>query len=244
MSWDDRQRALLEAMGYRVFSVAPGAEPSAAVPTGVEPPPAEPARPAVLQAPAVRPTTRAELEGLDLDALRQATAACTACPLGAQRRNAVFGSGSTTPQWLVLTEPPDEAADASGEVLPGPAGKLLDHMLTAAGLSRDAVFVTPVLKCRPPRGRPAEAAELQACSGILGRQIALLQPRLVLAMGRQSAQSLTGRADPIGKLRGAAHHAFERPLVATYDPAYLLRAPADKAGAWDDLCLAREAEVS
>lgn len=227
MSWDTRQRAMLEAMGFRVYAR------TEAAPVVTE----EPA-PAVAPLAPPRPAGGTDYASLDLPALREATATCTACPLCEQRRTPVFGTGSEKPQWLILTEPPDEAADASGEPLPGPAGKLLDNMLTAVGLSRESVFVTPVVKCRPPRGRTAQAGEIAACSGILARQIALLQPRLVLAMGRQSAQALTGSSDPIGKLRGQVHSAHHVAMIATYDPAYLLRAPADKAGAWSDLRLA------
>lgn len=235
MSWDARQRAMLEAMGYHVHA-------RAEVPAAVEEAPL-PARP-LSQAPS-QPTRRppdpanpADYGGLDLPGLREATARCQACRLCEERRTPVFGSGSEAPQWLVLIEPPDEGADASGEPLPGAAGKLLDNMLAAAGLSRAEVFITPVVKCRPPRGRAAQPDEMSACSGILARQIELLRPRLLLAMGRQPAQALTGSSEPIGKLRGEVHTSHDLPLIATYDAGYLLRAPADKAGAWTDLRLA------
>jgi DNA polymerase len=240
VNWDARQRAMLEAMGLRVFERQVVAEPmhAAAALATVEAPPRRTAPPASM------PSARTEWAGLDLPALREAVAGCRACPLGEQRRQAVFGSGSERPRWLILTEPPDEAADQSGEPLSGAPGKLLDHMLAAVGLRREEVFVTPVVKCRPPRGRAAAAAEVAACGGVLQRQLELLQPHLVLAMGRQSAQALTGASEPLGRLRGQLHRAQELPLVATYDPAYLLRSPADKAGAWDDLCRAAEAQGS
>jgi uracil-DNA glycosylase len=121
-------------------------------------------------------------------------------------------------------------------------------MLLAAGQSRrgDAptAFVTPIVKCRPPRGRAPQPTELDACEAVLARQVELLRPRLVLAMGLQAARRLTGLAEPLGRLRGRVHAWGELPLVVTYHPAYLLRSPADKAGAWDDLCLARKTSAT
>ncbi|WP_415840372.1 uracil-DNA glycosylase, partial [Roseateles saccharophilus] len=191
-----------------------------------------------------RPVIAASFAGLDLPALREAVSACRGCGLCAQRRHAVFGGGALQrAQWLVVTDPVDDADDAAGEVLGGEAGRLLDRMLLAAGQSRTGeaatAFVTPIVKCRPPRGRPPQPAELDACEVVLARQVELLQPRVVLALGLQAARRLTGLAEPLGRLRGRVHSWRELPLVVTYHPAYLLRSPADKAGAWDDLCLAR-----
>jgi DNA polymerase len=116
-------------------------------------------------------------------------------------------------------------------------------MLAAAGQSRrgaaPTAFVTPIVKCRPPRGRAPQPAELEACEAVLARQVELLQPRVIVAMGLQAARRLTGLAEPLGRLRGRVHRWRDVPVVVTYHPAYLLRSPADKAGAWDDLCLAR-----
>ncbi len=239
MSWDQRQRAMLAEMGYRLpeaaavpAEVAPEPEPIA-----VAPPP-----PVVVRVAAAPPSGFA---GLDLPALQQAVAGCRACGLCEQRRHAVFGTGAMQRlDWLVVTDPPDEADDASGQILgSGDAGRLLDRMLLAAGQRRggdDATaFVTPIVKCRPPRGRAPQPAELDACAAVLARQAELLRPRLVLAMGLQAARRLTGLAEPLGRLRGRVHEWRGLPLVVTYHPAYLLRSPADKAGAWDDLCLAR-----
>lgn len=252
--WDARQRAMLEAMGLRVFQRAPlGAAPLAAAtaPARAAGQPATAVRqPALAPAPAPAdpmpppapggPRPALPLQGFDLDGLRGAVADCRACGLCEQRRLPVFGHGGVAPRWLVLVDPPDEPDDASGELLGGPAGMLLDRMLAAAGLGDpQQSFITPLVKCRPPRGRQATPAEVAACDAILARQIALLRPQLILAMGLQAAQGLTGRREPLGKLRGVLHQAHGLPVVATYHPAYLLRNPADKAGAWADLCLAR-----
>lgn len=254
MTWDERQRAMLAEMGYRlpasraaeaVIEDEPEAIAVAAPPPVVlrvaapsaAPVAAHTAAPAAAVAPA-------DFSGLDLPALREAVAACRACGLCAQRRNAVFGVGALQgTQWLVVTDPPDEADDASGDAMSAEAGRLLDRMLAAAGQRRggDAAtaFVTPIVKCRPPRGRPPQPAELDACEAVLARQIELLKPRVVLAMGLQAARRLTGSTEPLGRLRGRVHAWRDLPVVVTYHPAYLLRSPADKAGAWDDLCLAR-----
>jgi DNA polymerase len=201
------------------------------------------AAPLAAPAPPLSMPEPAGFAGLDEPALRAAVAACRACGLCQQRRHAVFGNGALQQaQWLVVMDPPDEGDDASGEALGGDAGRLLDRMLLAAGQRRagDAptAFVTPIVKCRPPRGRAPQPAELDACEAVLARQVELLQPRLVLAMGVQAARRLTGLAEPLGRLRGRVHRWRGLPLVVTYPPGYLLRTPADKAGAWDDLRLA------
>lgn len=256
-TWDDRQRAMLAEMGYRLpplpavaaalDPVAPAvAPPSPALARGAVPAPA----PAPVATPAVTPVPAGSgagtFAGLALPALREAVAACRGCGLCEQRRNAVFGAGALQQaRWLVVTDPVDDADDAAGEPFTGDAGRLLDRMLAAAGHPRTgdaaAAFVTPIVKCRPPRGRPAQPAELAACEAVLAAQVELLQPRLVLALGLQAARRLTGLAEPLGRLRGQVHRWRDLPLVVTYHPAYLLRSPADKAGAWDDLCLARRA---
>lgn len=264
MSWDARQRAMLAEMGYRLPPADAGAAlapepalpaqatqaaqaPVAAPVRGAEPAAPRPAPvPIAAAAPAPLPVADMRFEGLDLPALREAVRACQGCSLCAQRRHAVFGQGALQQaEWLVVTDPPDEADDASGDVMGGDPGRLLDRMLLAAGQRRagDApgAFVTPLVKCRPPRGRAPQPDELQACEAVLARQAALLQPRVVLAMGLQAARRLTGLAEPLGRLRGRVHCWQGLPVVVTFHPAYLLRSPADKAGAWDDLCLARRA---
>jgi DNA polymerase len=261
MTWDERQRAMLAEMGFRLppraVEAAVADEPEGSVVAVAEhaPPPAPVVARAPVAAPVPAPVAApvapprmttpapADFAGLDADALREAVAGCRACGLCEQRRHAVYGNGAVQQaQWLVVMDPPDDADDASGDALGGDAGRLLDRMLLAAGHTRrgDAAtaFVTPIVKCRPPRGRAPQPAELDACEAVLARQVALLQPRLVLAMGLQAARRLTGLAEPLGKLRGRVHRWQGLPVVVTYPPAYLLRTPADKAGAWDDLRLA------
>ncbi len=148
---------------------------------------------------------------------------------------------------MIVGEAPGEQEDLRGEPFVGAAGQLLDQMLAALGLSREAgppqrqVYIANTLKCRPPRNRNPEPAELQQCQPYLLRQVELVQPRVVLAMGRFAVQSLLESTEPIGRLRGRVHRWRGRPLVVTYHPAYLLRNPADKARAWTDLCLAAHA---
>ncbi|MBV8036075.1 uracil-DNA glycosylase [Roseateles sp.] len=251
MSWDARQRAMLAEMGFRLPAAAPVAVEAVEL-AQTEP---EPERIAVAVAappPAIvrvaAPAAAAGFSGLDLPALREAVSGCRACGLCEQRRNAVFGQGALEQvQWLVVTDPPDEADDAGGEAMGGnplsDSGRLLDRMLLAAGQPRTgdaaSAFVTPIVKCRPPRGRAPLPPELDACEAALAAQVELLRPRLVLALGLQAARRLTGLAEPLGRLRGRVHRWRDLPVVVSFHPAYLLRSPADKAGAWDDLCLAR-----
>jgi DNA polymerase len=159
----------------------------------------------------------------------------------------VFGVGDPGANWMVIGEAPGENEDAQGEPFVGQAGKLLDNMLQAIGLSRQVegraegqagVYIANTLKCRPPGNRNPEPVELQTCAPFLVRQVALVQPKIILAMGRFAVQSLLQTSEPIGKLRGRVHHYQGVPVVVTYHPAYLLRNPPDKAKAWADLCLA------
>ena len=186
----------------------------------------------------------AAIAQLDWPALRAAVADCRACGLCEGRQQTVFGSGHPRAHCMVVGEAPGEQEDLAGEPFVGPSGQLLARMLAALGLSRgDAdparqVFIANTLKCRPPRNRNPSTEELATCQPFLERQVALVQPRVILAMGRFAVQSLLGSDEAIGKLRGRLHQWRGVPLVVTYHPAYLLRQPADKARAWDDLCLA------
>jgi DNA polymerase len=176
---------------------------------------------------------------MDWDTLTETVAACQACGLCHSRRHTVFGVGDRQADWLVVGEAPGEMEDLQGEPFVGPAGQLLDNMLRAIGLGRhENVYLTNVLKCRPPANRNPEPAEVAQCEPYLRRQVALLQPKIILAMGRFAVQSLLGSTEPIGKLRGQIHHYAGVPVVVTYHPAYLLRNLPDKAKAWADLCLA------
>jgi uracil-DNA glycosylase len=214
------------------------------------PPPGFPATPVSAQ----RPSGIAEM---GWPALQTAVASCQACKLCGTRKNTVFGVGRTAPElgaaprvdWLVVGEAPGENEDVQGEPFVGQAGKLLDNMLGAIGLSRQGeggagVFITNVLKCRPPGNRNPEPDEIAQCEPFLKRQIELLQPKVILAVGRFAVQSLLQasvpdvQTTPLGKLRGRVYRYHDVPVVVSYHPAYLLRSLPDKAKAWADLCLA------
>ena len=172
--------------------------------------------------------------------LADAVAHCTACKLSTTRTQGVLGVGDHNADWLIIGEAPGADEDAQGEPFVGQAGKLLDAMLASIGLKRgDNVYITNVLKSRPPGNRNPEPDEVAACRPYLLAQIELIQPKLILALGRFAAQSLLDTDEAIVRLRGRVHQFQNVPLVVTYHPAYLLRTPTDKARAWEDLCLAR-----
>lgn len=182
--------------------------------------------------------TDAHPDVLTWDDLRAAVAACTSCSLHAGRTQTVFGVGDPQADWMVIGEAPGAEEDRRGEPFVGRAGKLLDEMLRAVGQSRDRVFIANILKCRPPNNRDPKAEESAACRGYLQRQIELIEPKIILAVGRIAAQLLLETDEPVGRLRGSRHQLGNTPLVVTYHPAYLLRSPSQKRKAWDDLCLA------
>lgn len=250
MRWDDRQRAMLREMGVRLW-FPPQPDPLRGS-VGSPLPPAERgvgeagashdsgvvARP-VVQTPL--PTT-----GLDWAALREAVVACTACKLCEGRRQTVFGVGNLRAHWMIVGEAPGEQEDRQGEPFVGKSGQLLDNMLRALGLTRGEadparqVYIANTIKCRPPGNRNPEPDELAKCEPFLVRQVQLVQPKIIVAMGRFAVHSLLRSTEPIGRLRGRVHTYQGVPLIVTYHPAYLLRNPEDKARAWDDLCLALE----
>ena len=166
---------------------------------------------------------------------------CTRCELHKGRTRTVFGVGSRSARWLIVGEAPGAEEDRQGEPFVGRAGGLLNSMLLGIGLRREEVFIANILKCRPPNNRDPAPAEVACCLPYLERQIALLQPRIMLAVGRIAAQNLLATDTPIGKLRGQLHRfgASGTPLVVTYHPAYLLRSPTEKRKAWEDLKFAR-----
>jgi DNA polymerase len=178
----------------------------------------------------------------DWSQLRERVAVCTRCSLSATRTQTVFGVGNRQAQWLVVGEAPGAEEDRSGEPFVGRAGQLLNSMLRAIGLAREQVFIANVLKCRPPHNRDPLPREIGECLPFLERQIALLQPKILLVVGRIAAQTLLRTEAPVGRLR-QQEHSFgpaRVPLVVTYHPAYLLRTPGDKRKAWQDLQFARE----
>lgn len=307
MRWDERQRAMLEAMGIRLWAPVPEADEPLGVGTGeavsgstsaaglaltarkhipeADRSSASPARgqPALPPAPdpggAVRsrtplfaanrdpglaagagagPGREAAIAGpagtlpgpgetLDGAALAARAAVCTACALCAGRTHSVFGATAEAADWLVVGDAPDGEDDSAGEPFAGAAGRLLDNMLAAIEVSRGGsarerrAGVTHAVKCRPPGQRMPEASELERCSVYLQRQIDLVRPRVILAMGRFAAQALLGTSEPVARLRGRVHRLGAAAVVVTAAPAYLLRHPESKAEAWDDLCLALEA---
>ena len=173
--------------------------------------------------------------------LGERVSSCTACSELARRRTqTVFGVGDPRAHWLFIGEAPGSEEDRRGEPFVGRAGRLLDNMLAALGLRRgEDVYIANILKCRPPGNRDPLPAEAAACRSFLDRQIDLIEPRVIVALGRVAAQSLLGSDAPLGRLRERQHDFRGVPLVVTYHPAYLLRSPADKAKAWSDLLFAR-----
>jgi DNA polymerase len=178
---------------------------------------------------------------MDWPALQVAVSECAACGLCLRRKNAVFGLGDMQADWMVVGDAPTETEDAQVQPFVGPEGELLDNMLRAVGQSREkGAYVTSVVKCRPPASRNPSGEELAQCSAYLVRQVALLQPKVIIAMGRFSMEVLTQSKDHLGRLRGREHRFEGVPVIATYHPNALLRTPADKAKAWADLCLAMD----
>lgn len=174
-------------------------------------------------------------------ALREAVTGCTACGLCEGRRNGVPGAGDLQADWLVVGEGPGEGEDLVGTPFAGQEGLLLDAMLRAIGLDRRSnVYLTHALKCRAPANRSPEAEEVARCEQHLRREVELLQPRVILALGRQAVQALLPGSEPLGKLRGRVHDYRDVPVVVSYAPGYLLRNLPEKARAWADLCLAQD----
>ena len=183
---------------------------------------------------------RSRIATLTLDALVDDIAGCTACALCKTRRMTVPGVGDPRAQWMFVGEAPGADEDSQGEPFVGAAGQLLDNMLVALGLARtENVYIANVLKCRPPNNRTPESAEALACAPYLDRQIELIAPRLIVALGRSAAGRLLNTDAPVSSLRNRVHRYRGTPLIVTYHPAYLLRTPADKAKAWEDLLFAR-----
>ncbi len=185
----------------------------------------------------------AGVDSMDWATLQTTTAACEACALCSPRKASVFGVGAPRADWLVIGDPQAQAEGQPGEPFVGQASQLLDNMLKAVGLSRQAqgegaVFITSSLKCPLPGSRNPTPEELATCAPYLARQVALVQPKVIVVMGRFAVQSVLQSTEPLGKLRGQLHSYQGVPVVVTYHPDALLRNPADKAKAWADLVLA------
>jgi len=172
--------------------------------------------------------------------LERQVAACTRCALHATRTQTVFGVGNREAKWLFVGEAPGADEDRKGEPFVGRAGQLLNAMIEALGFRREDVYIANVLKCRPPGNRDPQPNEVENCEPYLVRQIELIHPRLIVALGRHAAHSLLKTDAPLARLRGQRLAYRGTPLVVTFHPAYLLRSPLDKRRAWDDLCLARK----
>jgi uracil-DNA glycosylase len=206
-------------------------------------PPADPLPPVAAEAMTLEPEILPANWPVAIDdwsALRAAVAECRGCELSQTRSQGVFGVGDQAADWLIVGEAPGADEDRLGEPFVGQAGKLLDAMLASIGLRRgENVYIANILKSRPPGNRDPKPEEVQACLPYLLRQIDLIKPKLILALGRFAAQSLLASDTSISRLRGSLHEYHGVPLIVTYHPAYLLRNPVDKAKSWEDLCLAQ-----
>jgi DNA polymerase len=181
-----------------------------------------------------------DVASLDWDGLGQGVSQCSLCPLHETRTQAVLGTGNRQADWLFIGEAPGAEEDRQGEPFVGRAGQLLNAMLQAMGMSREEVYIANILKCRPPGNRDPRPEEVNHCEPYLQRQIALIQPKVIVALGRIAAQNLLKTDSSLSKLRGKVYHygEYQIPLVVTYHPAYLLRNLPDKRKAWQDLCFA------
>ena len=198
------------------------------------------AGPVTAETPADPDDRAARILNMDWQQLKDAVSGCRSCELCKTRTNTVFGVGDEQANWLLVGEAPGAEEDARGEPFVGQAGRLLDNMLASIGLKRGAnVYIANVLKCRPPGNRNPGLSEMAQCAPHLQRQIELIGPKLIIAMGRFAAQALLDTGATIGSLRGKLHRYRGVPLIVTYHPAYLLRSLPEKAKAWEDLCFAR-----
>ncbi len=170
--------------------------------------------------------------------LRKQVEECRQCELCQTRKQTVFGTGSHKADWMLIGEAPGENEDLQGVPFVGPAGKLLTEMIRAIGLEREAVYIANIVKCRPPNNRDPKHEEIKTCNDFLQRQIKLVQPKIILAIGRVAAQTLLQSNAPLSKLRGVPHQLAGIPLIVVYHPAYLLRSLLEKRKAWQDLQLA------
>jgi DNA polymerase len=226
---------LRERPGLGVETGAAEREPEATSGAGVSAPPAS------------RPPSADGSDGriirianLDWSGFASDVDACVACGLCRTRKKSVPGVGDTRAEWLFVGEAPGGEEDARGEPFVGQAGKLLDNMLAALGMTRgENVYIANVLKCRPPNNRTPEPREVDACRPYLDRQIELIRPKVIVALGKSAATTLLGMEATIASLRGRVHRYAGVPLVVTYHPAYLLRNLPDKQKAWEDLLFAR-----
>ena len=243
MNCNARQQAYLKAMGIDVWvqrdAAATKTEPSVIEETA-------PANPKLVTAESneihLMQNSAPAVSQLGWSELRQQVINCQLCELHNTRTQAVFGVGNQQADWLIIGEAPGADEDRKGEPFVGRAGQLLNEMLKAIGLQREQVYIANVLKCRPPNNRDPRPEEVTSCSPYLQRQIDLIQPKVILALGRIAAQRLLQSNSSLARMRGQLHHLenINCPVVVTYHPAYLLRSPAEKRKAWQDLQFARK----
>lgn len=235
---DQRKLSCLDAMGITVWeSRGAGTAPQAAV---------EIPKPAPDEAHALPAATTASDNSIpvtdaDLTTLERLVSGCVRCGLHTTRTQTVFGVGAPNARLMIIGEAPGAEEDRLGEPFVGRAGRLLNAMLSAVGLERGAVYIANIIKCRPPKNRDPKPDETASCAPYLKRQIELVQPRVILAVGRVAAQNLLGTTTAIGRLRGQVHKepVSGTPVLVTYHPAYLLRSPGEKRKSWEDLKRAR-----
>ena len=249
--------AATPAMQTAVVASAPAtATPDTAAdrPPAAPPPTSTATNPPLPVAPNA-PSTAAEMPGriqeisspqalgdISMPDLRKMVSECRKCELHNTRTHTVFGDGQAPAEWMFVGEAPGQNEDLQGEPFVGRAGKLLNLMLAALGLDRERVFIANMLKCRPPANRDPKPEEIAQCEPYLQRQLALVRPKVIVALGRISAQAMLKTEQPLAKLRGQIHRygADETPLIVTYHPAYLLRSPEQKSKSWEDLWRAKQ----
>jgi len=238
----DLRDEYLEAMGIQQWIPRTAVSAETVEPEVAPAPPAEPAPAAVTSPVNIGAASgTGDVATLDWPALEARVAGCTRCTLHETRTRTVFGTGDNNADWLIIGEAPGADEDVAGEPFVGRAGQLLTEILNAGGHRRADVYITNILKCRPPNNRDPHVDEVACCHDYLERQIALLQPKLILAVGRIAAHHLLKTETAVGRLRGTVHHYGPHaiPLIVTYHPAYLLRSPLEKRKVWADLQLAQ-----
>ncbi len=233
---DPKRLNRLHDLGITAWAQRRGARPAqvAARPASARTEPA----PVDFVPPPVSAERDAAIAAMDWQDLKAAVKGCTICGLRAGCTQTVFGVGDESARWMVVGEAPGADEDRQGEPFVGRAGQLLNSMLAAIGVKREQAYIANIMKCRPPGNRDPKPEEAELCRPYLERQIALVKPKLILAVGRIAAQNLLRTETTIGRLRGTVHKLGETPVVVTYHPAYLLRSPGEKRKAWDDLKLA------
>lgn len=246
MNWqgdESTRRAYLDALGIDAWQLRGEAPVDRAVEASADAAALQDKpRPLPANTPVAQVVDAVAITDQSLEELRQTVAACEQCALHASRTQTVFGVGNPNADWMIIGEAPGAEEDRRGEPFVGRAGKLLDEVLRSIGLDRSTAFIANILKCRPPQNRDPSADEAASCRAYLDRQIALVEPRIILAVGRIAAQQLLATDMPVGRMRGRVYTTGPRqiPTVVTYHPAYLLRSPSQKGKVWQDLCLARQ----